>query len=599
MNENKGIFRIVKNDDNKAEKILGTAFAIRTLYGASNKYYLLTAYHVISELKAKKHPIIVKGEDDYSYDAKLVFPKVLSKEYRAFDQDYALLEIYSDINYKTYEIAVISKRTNCFVRGAASHYSTIYGKILGEERILKPVLSQQKVLQISLNTKLVFDNENKFISEQDVLRGLSGAPVLVEMQEEEVCVGVLGNLERDLSGSIKYAVPIKTIVEECLKELHIEYRLFDGDEINDTVLYNDAFIEAIFGDTEEFLFSEEKLEQEAWNKLSNMFYRGTPVDFLLNKIIKEDNFQTYSAEIRCAIEYFYARLSFKRNNNRTAFKAFQDVSGLLCDASKETQRKLSALMGSRRAIESGIVSPDETLKTIRYAGDSLIKLSCISDTYLAYELASMYGRGLTNLFSFNIDFTRQAKEDILKIYHEHKRLLDRNPQKLRKQDVVNTSLQWYIGFWGINNDFDMHSLSIAVNNGFRQSRIRKNSIFYIQSLIAYAVLSILNNENVNAIKALLLSVRLAHKEKIQLDHEGIRQLLLFLKVKSPVFYAIFILSYMMQTEQEFCNKASLYSVDLGCQTWEAVLNQVNTIYTNWFKGKTIYNVNIDVIKTLF
>ena len=91
----------------------------------------------------------------------------------------------------------------------------------------------------------------------------------------------------------------------------------------------------------------------------------------------------------------------------------------------------------------------------------------------------MYGRGLTNLFSFNIDFTRQAKEDILKIYHEHKRLLDRKPQKLRKQDVVNTSLQWYIGFWGINNDFDMHSLSIAVNNGFRQSRIRKNSIFYI------------------------------------------------------------------------------------------------------------------------
>ena len=285
MNENVGIFRVTTNCDFQKNNTLGTAFAIKTSFGESNKYYLLTAYHVISELEAKRHPIIVKDEDGYSYNTIKVFPKDLSRKYREFGQDYALLEMYSDRKYQTYEIAITNGRLDCFVRGAIPHYTTVFtsidGKILGEERIP----NQKKVLQIWLNTSLIFDEQNKFIPEQKVLCGLSGAPILVEMKEEVVCAGVLGNLERDLRGTAKYAVPIKTIVEECLEPLHITYRLFNEKEKSNIEFYEEALIESVIGDTEDFLFSEEKLEQNAWNKLSNMFYKGIPVDIFLNNVI--------------------------------------------------------------------------------------------------------------------------------------------------------------------------------------------------------------------------------------------------------------------------------------------------------------------------
>lgn len=99
MDENIGIFRVII-ECNQEKRILGTAFAIKTLFEEKNKYYLLTAYHVISELEAKGHMIIIEDENGISHSAVKIFPKELSKKYREFGQDYALLEIYSDIEYR-------------------------------------------------------------------------------------------------------------------------------------------------------------------------------------------------------------------------------------------------------------------------------------------------------------------------------------------------------------------------------------------------------------------------------------------------------------------------------------------------------------------
>ena len=486
MEENIGIFRVI-TEQNQERTVLGTAFAIKTLFEDKNTYYLLTAYHVISELEAKGHMIIVEDEDGISHSAVKIFPKELSKEYREFGQDYALLEIYSDIGYQEYEMAVRNRPSDCLVRGAAPHYSTIFtnidGKILGEEKIF----GQKKVLQLRLNTSLIFDEQNEFIPEQKILRGLSGAPVLVEAGGETVCVGVLGNLERDLRGSAQYAVPMKTIMRDCLEQLHIRYRVFDAKEKDSLVFHEEALVELVIGDTENFLFSEEELEQQAWNKLSDLFYKGIPVDILLRDIIKSDTFMKYNSEMQCALMYFYARLLLKRNNRERAFAVFSDISGMAGKVSAGTGNKLGALINCRRAIEKEIVTPDETLKAIRYAGDRVANLRGSSDIYIAYELASMYGRGLTNLFSIDVDYSRWEKEEVFKIYMEHKQLLESNPVKLCKQDVVNTSLQWYIGFWQLNHEFDLQSLSMAVRDGFSQSKKRKNGIFYIQSMIAHAI----------------------------------------------------------------------------------------------------------------
>lgn len=596
MKENLGIFRVTTSYDFQENIILGTAFAIKTVFGESNKYYLLTAYHVISELEAKGHPIIIKDEDDHSYNAIKVFPKNLSGEYREFGQDYALLEMYSDMKYQAYEIAIISERSNCFVRGAIPHYCTVFtsldGKILGEERIQ----NQKKVLQISLDTKLIYDEQNRFVPEQRVLRGLSGAPVLVEMKGEEVCVGVLNNLERDLRGSVKYAVPIKTIIENCLEQLHITYRLYNEKETDNIMLYKRALIESVIDDTEDFLFAEEELEQMAWNKLSNLFYNGVPVDFLLREIIEDVIFSKYSAEVQCAIMYYYARLSFKRNNKKMAFDAFHSISNMFCAVSKDTKIKLEALINSRSVIERKIVLPNDTLKAIRYAGDKIACLSGVSDAYMAYELASMYGRGLTNLFSINVGYSCQEKEAIFNIYNEHKRLLEEYPTKLRKQDVVNTSLQWFIGFWEINKEVDLQELSNAINNGFYQSKKRKNSIFYIQCIISYAILCILKDKKIQAVRALLLGVKLMLNEKVCLSHEGVKQLLLVLKEKCVSLYAVVELAYATKMEHGFDSKVVLYDVDLGRLSWKCVKDQVDELYMISFNNDKIYNVDIENIR---
>lgn len=600
MNENIGIFCVVSDRNlSDDEIVLGTAFAIKIF--EDKKYYLLTAYHVISELIAKNQHVIVKDEAGRYYDAEKIFPSVLSNEYRTFGQDFAVFIIHSDINYQTYEIMDYDKRTSCFVRGSIPHYTTIFtsinGNILGQESIA----GQKKVLQLTLDTKQIFDKNDKPISEQHILRGLSGAPVLVEMNGKEVCVGVLANLERDQAGSVKYAVLMKTIVEECLNPLHITYDLFEGQKSTGNLLQDDeAFIELAIENTEDFIFAEESLEQKAWNKISDLFYKGVQVDILLKHAIESEIFLRYSAEVKCAILYFYARILLKRNKKDSAFQMFNKISSMFLNVSQQSKMKLNALITSRSAIEREIKIPGETLRSIRYGGDKISCLSNTSNEFISYELASMYGRGLTNVFSCNMDFSTQDKEEILKIYTFHENLLKSNPEQLCKQDVVNTSLQWYLGYWRINTEFDLQRMDVAVRNGFRQSKKRKNNIFYIQSMMSYGIMKAFDNKNIDAVKILLLSVKLMYDTKVRLIHEGIRQLLVILEEENLVLYAMVKLAYETQMDERFLKKIELYKIDLGIYSWENILQQVNELYElKFYNNMNIYNVDFDDLEIFF
>lgn len=596
IDENDGFFRIISDTDSHG--VLGTAFAIKT-FEVGNVYYLLTAYHVIAELYAKNEPIIVEDENGRCHSAIIVFPDYHSINFREFGQDYALLKMYSDVQYRTVEIAIVDSRSDCFVRGAISHYCTIFtsidGKILGEESILG---QEKKVLQIQLKNNTVFDTQSKYKPDQQVLRGLSGAPVLVEMEGENVCVGVIGNLERDYCGSLKYAVSMKCIIGDCLSQLNISYKLFN-ERTGDNISYSlDALVELVIGDTSDFLFADEQLEQEAWNKLSNLFYKGIFIDISLGKILQTQAFERYNAEVKCTLMYFYARIMLKRGKNKVAFETFERILKILSGVSGVTKVKLNTLICSRYAIEKKISRPKETLNAIRQAGDKIIYLPNASEDYVSYELSSMYGRGLTNLFSLNIDFSSQEKEDIIKIFSEHKNLLNSHPIKLCKQDVVNTSLQWYLCYWGIYKDSTPEVEYSVVCKGFIQSKQRKNSIFYIQSMISYGIFSAYNDRIVQAIKLLLLSAKLLHKERVQLDHEGIKQLLLILKEKYIALYTIFTLAYLAISDEQFLSKVDLFKIDLGVQSFGNILRCVNECYAIKFYDERIYNIDMDDIEML-
>lgn len=102
-----------------------------------------------------------------------------------------------------------------------------------------------------MDVDIIFDKQNKLIPRQNILCGLSGAPVIVEMNGKEVCVGILGNLERDNTGSLQYAVPMRTIVENCLELLKINIELFYSQEQNDN-LARDTIIQLLIPDEDDF-----------------------------------------------------------------------------------------------------------------------------------------------------------------------------------------------------------------------------------------------------------------------------------------------------------------------------------------------------------
>lgn len=589
-----GVFQVLRNNY-VSQDIIGTAFAVKTCETV-NKYYLLTAYHVISELEAKGQTIIVNDEKGNFSVAKRIFPFQLSKEYREFGRDYALLEIYSNIKYKTYRIASIDRRSECYVRGAIPPNSTVFTTIKGNVLGIEGIRKQKNVLQISLDIGVAVDKDNKIITEQEMLCGMSGAPVLLDKGNEDVCIGLLANVERNNRGIAKYAIPMKTIIEDCLNKFNIAYVMYEN--INSNLSSGKEWVENIFENTEDFLFSEENMDAKAWDYLSDCFYNGIPVDNFLHYIIKSDYFREYNAEVKSAIFYYYARLLFKRGQNNVAFKMFDEIKSMYRNVSALSKEKLQALVTSRSVIERKIENPKETLKVIAYAGEKVVNLTNLSEEYIANELASLYGRGLTNLFSINTDFNYEEKIELTKIYNEHKLLLESNPVKLRKQDVVNTSLRWYIGFRCVNKEYDTQGLLDAVKCGFAQSKLRKNKIFYIQSVLSYAIVLALLNEKSKSVKLLLLSVQFMHEEKIFLFHEGIKQLMLFLKNEFIFLYAIVKLAFNTQCEKEFIQKVSLYRMDLNSCSFERIILDIKDIYNILYSDCELYDVGMDSL-TIF
>ena len=143
-------------------------------------------------------------------------------------------------------------------------------------------------------------------------------------------------------------------------------------------------------------------------------------------------------------------------------------------------------------------------------------------------------------------------------------------------------------------------MDVAVRNGFRQSKKRKNNIFYIQSMMSYGIMKAFDNKNIDAVKILLLSVKLMYDTKVRLIHEGIRQLLVILEEENLVLYAMVKLAYETQMDERFLKKIELYKIDLGIYSWENILQQVNELYElKFYNNKNIYNVDFDDLEIFF
>ena len=376
--------------------------------------------------------------------------------------------------------------------------------------------------------------------------------------------------------------------------------LEDKDSKKQNLISPEVLVYTLFDNPDDFLFSDEKQEQMIWNKISNMFFRGIPIDSTLEKALASPEIKYINAEVRCALLYSYGRLLYKRGKAKSGEEAFQKVRSLFGDISSTSRCKVQSLIDGRLLIESDFFARKP--EKIRFAGCKIASIPCASDEYIAHETASIYGKGVINLFLAVKNFTKCESSDILNIYREMVNLYNRYPTILSKQDLFITTMEWCIGLWSVDSSlFDSYESTIS--KGFLQSKLGKNDLFHITCLLAYGIYLVKNENKVNAMIIFLLCCMLMKSINLRVDHEGISQLLVYLKEYYPNYYLTF------QTMYNYCNqdkvliekmsKLGVYSFD---GTWSFIVDYSSHIYKDLYAhlfhqgSKKIYEVSFDDVK---
>lgn len=156
-------------------------------------------------------------------------------------------------------------------------FTALTGELLGVQKILP---EREDVLQIQLKLPQISDKEGRLIPEQEIIRGISGAPILIEENGVDYCIGVFANLANDIQGSMQYGVPVNVL---RWSNLFVHKAKCDVIKVpnKQNILGDIGLVELVIGDMDEFEFSDESMELNAWNKISDMFYKGYSVDELL------------------------------------------------------------------------------------------------------------------------------------------------------------------------------------------------------------------------------------------------------------------------------------------------------------------------------
>ena len=579
-----GLFQIIKYCDLQLEsnnfEVIGTAFSIQTPQAGPCEYYLLTAYHNISESFVKNEKIFVRSIDDVFYSTEIMYPTMFrSFSSYCISDDFALLRLVTGIEYDRYAIGQVALPSKCYIRGAAHYFNSItkmtpfQGEILGCEYTVG--FQSEEILVLDISTKSVFDSQtDTYVNQQEIIEGMSGSPIIVIQEQTAIVVGVFVRLFHDGSASKCYGVPISSIINKCLYRYGLYCNSFlNTYKMNECELQLcdlrdvDIYIDLLFEDPATFSLEDCSQESRIWDKISNQFYHGFAVDATLYRAIESDRFRSYSYDAQVAVRYYLARLLFKRGRRQAAYEQFSQISIITKHMNPTVTQRISTLLTARSTVESEIKQPQDELDQIRHCRDRLSYLQSVDDIYVSNELASVIGRGLVNFFGQlqKLDYSYSIKGAIKDIFNEHSKLLKKYPIPLQKQDIVNTSLSWLTNLWGIWQSTDAEKLVKDVLTGLQQAVKRRNSIFHIQSLIAYSTSLLITGKTKQALTALFLSVLLMRKKGLKASHEGIAQLLHYIEIYHSVFFPIFQLYFDLCNENEktFLKKSSLYSIGIS------------------------------------
>ena len=572
----KGLFQVKSSNGLTME---GTAFAVERI-SEINKYYIVTAYHVISEIVAKGGDILLTDEDGHSITAVCTSTRKSLAEYENAENDYAVLESFSDRAYEVYNIKAyteIGKSTNCSIEGAIAHFEHPFTPFTAIYN--GPVkIRNEYVLFITSSFDTFIDRNGKLLSTQDVLKGVSGAPVTVHYNGKEFCIGIVTQVGNDYLTPVKYAVPIVYAVKSILD---LDKKI---DENELSIITARDYLDAIFDS--DFEFSDDTTDKQIWNRLSNAHFRGGNIDKKLKRVIFSDDFKENSAEIQCAVLYYYARLLFKRGRIDEARSIFNRIEGQSKLLSEKSNKKVTALVKSRGIVEDAkllVYKP----RLILDAADMLEK-SLENPDYKAYEMASVFGKGIMNLFQEVSDLNKSEKDEVLCIYYNQKKLHEENPEALKKQEVVITSVEWLIELWNVSNNICMDDIDNTIAKGFIQAQRLSNNIFHIQCLLSMVVSMLIREKITASVRLFYTSSKLMHKLHITFRNEGISQLIKYIQDNYyPHYLSFMFLHNNIDTNiNELFPKLETFHVEFDCGSWKTVLEESLLLYNRFYEKES-------------
>jgi hypothetical protein len=530
-------YSIVKIQIKKGEcfELLGTGVCLPVIdYRSPDDQFIITNRHVVIEAKVKKQDIYISNIFGEFTLVEMLYPNsnnIINTIY----QDIAILKLRDSINITTSKCKKINSECDVIIKGFPSGLTTectiLKGTFIGSE-IEK--ISKKEILTLlipDLRASFSFNYNNKILkSPFEFWSGISGSPIYIKCSETNryYCIGIFSGIEEDVVGNRCYGIKIDSIIDK-VKELGLE--LIDEPNKNSN---KDIFESGIIEITEGLI--EEEREKYFWDWISNLFYKGNRIDFAVRKFVELND----DINDKVILYYYLSILSYKigdiNNGNKLNYLSYK----LITSSSPEIKHRFKNLLKIRFEIENFGQRDYLSVENILTYSNCIKSFTSCSDEYIVLKLGSMFGRTLT-LFFNNFKLHKDSSVALENLIHEHALLIEQNPVLLKKQDVANTLLEILILLWKPILDIDKaFLLSPLIAKGYRQALTRRNSIFYVQMFISKTIYLLLIKEYLQSYFNCLIISTMFVKLGLKLSHEGINQLLIYLKQHFNKYYNLII-----------------------------------------------------------
>ena len=573
----KGLFRIKSTKNNNKNNVEGTAFAIEHV-SAINKYFVVTAYHVLAEIISKNESILLEDEEGSFTSANYLSTIKNLSDYEIVGNDFAVLEAFTDKEYEVYkslDYTEINSSTLCTIKGANIFFEFPFIPFTAVYEGTVKDKNGKDILCLNVLTSDFLNNKKQPVSTQELFKGASGAPVIVNYHDQEYCIGILAQVNDSYRNPTRLAVPIFYVANDIAgfgKEAF---------EIQPSNISPGDYIDAIFGFNNEFVFSDDEEDKRIWNNLSNAHFREGNIDLKLQKVVQSQDFESKSAEIKCAILYYYARLLFKRGRIKEAQRTLEKLQGQSTHLSEQSNKKVAALVRSRRIVEDigqHFNNPGNILRAADWLDRNLK-----SPEYKAYEMASIFGKGIMNLFQAVNDLNEAEKIEVIQIYNNQKELHKKYPAELKKQEVVITAVEWFIELWNASGNLCMDDIDSTIEIGFSQARSLHNNIFHAQCLLAMVISYLIKDKKASAVSIFTILSRIMNKMHITFKNEGISQLMKYIYDNyNPFYFAFMLIHDGKRDTNDLLLKLDNLHIDLENSSWKNAMENGINVYNHLY-----------------